>query len=65
MSTFTNITNSQTILKNSKRNPTQLHKKLAFKIFHVVPNIENHGENREKLMQAKKIFIFERLEAVI
>ena len=58
MSTLTNITkNSQTIFKNSKKQPLQFHNKLAFNIFLVVPNfakILTTVKIVKKLMQAKK-----------
>ena len=42
MSTFTNIIKTlKQSLKIKKNNPAQLHKKLAFNIFHVVPNFAN------------------------
>ena len=42
MSTFTNITKIlKRSLKTKKSNPAQLHNKLAFNTFNVVPNFAN------------------------
>ena len=42
MSTFINTTKVlKQSLKTQKSNPAQLHNKLAFNIFHVVPNFAN------------------------
>ena len=69
MSTFANIAK---ILKQSlntqKSDPAQLRNKLAFNIFHVVPNfadILTTVKIVRKLMQAKKNSIFKRLEVAI
>ena len=63
MSAFANITKIlKQFLKTQKSNPTQPHNKPAFSIFHVVPNFANiltTVKIVKKLIQAKKIFIFE------
>ena len=66
MSTFTNIAKIlKQSLKTQKSNPSQLHNKLAFNIFNLVPNFANILITVKIVKNSYMQKIFERLEAAI